>query len=71
LKKRIKRLIRYGSLKVSIVAALALTFLLVVSVCSAGVRWTANGVELRGTGVPNKALNPQITSDGSGGAIVT
>jgi P pilus assembly chaperone PapD len=33
--------------------------------------WTANGVELRGTGVSLSAGNPQITADGSGGAIVT
>ena len=58
-------------LRTTTVAVLALTFLLAASMCLAGVRWTTNGVELRGTGVTNKALDPQITSDGSGGAIVT
>jgi hypothetical protein len=47
------------------------SLLFAASFCLAGVRWTANGVELRGTGVTGESDYPQITSDGSGGAIVT
>ena len=39
--------------------------------CLAGALWTANGVELCGAGVSRGAEWPQITTDGSGGAIVT
>jgi len=49
--------------------AAALVVLLASSVCLAGVRWTANGVKIC-TAV-NTQENVQITSDGSGGAIIT
>jgi hypothetical protein len=47
------------------------SLLFTTSLCLAGVRWTANGVELRGTGVTGGADYPQICPDGSSGAIVT
>ena len=57
--------------KVAAITALAVTVavLLSVSACLAGVRWTANGVAICTEAFDQ--FDPQITSDGNGGAIVT
>jgi IPT/TIG domain len=60
--------------KTSLTALLAMSILALLLAfapsCAAGVRWTADGVGIR-TAAANDAYNPQITSDGSGGAIIT
>ena len=58
---------------ISSVALLAVTIALLAaaSFSNAGAIWAVNWVEFRGTGVANEANEPQITSDGAGGAIVT
>ena len=56
-------------LKSIIVAAVALTLLLVASLCFAGVMWEENGVAI--CTAANDQVLSQVTSDGSGGAITT
>ena len=53
-----------------IVVAVLSTLFLLTTLCSAGVRWTPEGVGVR-TVSSDDAQLPQITSDGSGGAIIT
>jgi hypothetical protein len=49
-------------------AVLAAAVLLAASLCSAGVRWTANGIDLCTTGLAN--IFPKIAPDDSGGTII-
>jgi hypothetical protein len=54
---------------ISGVAALAVV-LLFASVCIAGIRWSPGGVPISSAASLNETV-PQLTSDGSGGAVVT
>ncbi|MHB8895678.1 MAG: hypothetical protein ACYC99_10960 [Candidatus Geothermincolia bacterium] len=69
--KRINSMARRTTVVSLAVITSAIAVLLLASWCFAGVQWTKDGVVLRGPGLPNSSQYPQITPDGSGGAIVT
>ncbi len=57
--------------KILPVMVLVLLMLVLATACPAGVRWTADGIEVRGTGLIGDAYSHRVLSDGSGGAIIT
>ena len=61
---------RKKALSMTLFILLTVSLLFAVSLSAlGGVRWNTNGVGIRTTSA-NNAISPQITSDGSGGAIV-
>ncbi len=59
------------TLSLTVPALLAASLIILLSLAAVGgVRWAANGVGIR-TVSSNNANEPQITSDGAGGAIIT
>jgi hypothetical protein len=62
---------RAGVSLISITAAALLAVLLTATPCLADIRWTANGVQVRGAGVPDDGVAPEMVGDGSGGTIIT
>jgi hypothetical protein len=54
---------------VSVVITFVFAFLLVASVCLAGIRWADNGVAV--CTAAGDQTYPQMTTDGAGGAIIT